>query len=292
MPTAILHIGYPKAGSTWLQAYFSANTALFYKGELTDSYKQTGKVPENIAAKADSEKVLVLSEEQLSVWQGNIDIVGVKFQPFDIKQQQREVCLSLHKQFPEAKVLIVTRGFQSALKSMYSQYITIGGIYTFSEFLRQYAPIMGQFYDYTYLINLYRQTFGSANVVVLPFELLKDNQPQFLQLMEKDLGIPPFPFTGEKANVSLKEEELESYRSLSKLVYAMVQWLPAKAARAVYGSYVYVLYQRKFHSALKLFRSSVEQLAIPSATLSLFSGHAEVLKQEKIFEPYLKEYLI
>lgn len=288
----VIHIGYPKAGSTWLQSYFSANPALFYDGGLTDSYKQMGKVPENIAAKAGTEKVLVLSEEQLSVWQGNLDIVGVKFQPFDIKLHQQQVCESLHHQFPEANILIVTRGFASALKSMYSQYITIGGIYTFQQFLQHYGNIMAQFYDYGYLISLYRQTFGHKQVVVLPFELLKDKPPAFLQLMQQGLQLPAFNFEGERANMALHAEEMESYRRLSLLLYGMVKWLPRKMAQMIYGSYVFMLYQRKFHGVLKMFRSQTEQLHIPTETMALFSGRAELLKYEEIFEPYLKEYLI
>ena len=175
---------------------------------------------------------------------------------------------------------------------MYSQYITIGGICTFQQFLQHYGNIMAQFYDYGYLISLYRQTFGHKRVVVLPFELLKDKPAAFLQLMQQGLQLPAFNFEGEKANVALHVEEMESYRRLSLLLYGMVKWLPRKMAQMIYGSYVFMLYQRKFHGVLKMFRSQTEQLHIPSETMALFSGRAELLKYEEIFEPYLKEYLI
>lgn len=292
MGNTVLHIGYPKAGSTFLQAYFSAHPEVFYSGDVLEDYKVTGKIPNGLAGKCPTDKQFVISEEQLTVWQGNLDIVGVKFQPFDIKKQQAEVCAQLHGRFPNAKVLIVTRGFESALSAMYSQYVSIGGIYSFESFLSEYAPIMAEFYDYNYLIDLYRQTFGAHNVVVLPFELMKHSRADFMRLMEEMLGITHFEFEAGRSNVSLEAEEAESYRKLSATIYAMVSILPYKLRRFVYGLYVYMLYRRALHGFVKLFRSKTEQLHVPPSVLALFSTRGNCLKYETIFEPYLKEYLI
>lgn len=292
MGEVIIHIGYPKAGSTFLQQYFSAHPAVWYDGSTLGNYKLTGKVPAGLAGKKSGDGVFVISEEQLAVWQGNLDIVGVKFKPFDIRAHQLQTCKALREQFPEARVLIVTRGFKSVMASMYSQYVTIGGIDTPTEFLEHFTDIMAAFYDYNYLLALYRSAFGKANVVVLPFELLKQDPAGFLRLLEQHTALPPFTMDTTQVNSSLQEEEVESYRRLSKGIYKLVQILPYAVRRVIYGLYVYLLYSRKLHWLLRFFRSKPQPLQVDASVLKAFDGKATILADENLYAPYRKEYLI
>lgn len=287
----LIHIGYPKAASTLLQHYFSAHPSVFYTGAMLDKYKRTGEVDIHAPVLSNEQTHLVISEEQLSVWRGNLDIVGIKFKDYDIAAQQKKTALQLHSAFPAAKILIVTRGFVSALHAMYSQYVSIGGILIFPEFEKHFGKIMAQFYDYTYLIKLYRSVFGEENVVVLPFEMLKENPSKFIALLNSAANLPAIEFDIAVKNASLEKEEAESYRKLSLFIYRAIQWLPYSVQQKIYGLYVYLLYSRKLHSLTGIFSSKVEAREVNAQTLSLFRGKADILRSESLFAPYSKEYL-
>lgn len=286
----VVHIGFPKAGSSFLQQYFSAHPGIHYSGDLVGDYKSSGVLHQiQLDSKAD---LTVISEEQLSVWQGHLDIVGVRFKAFDIPQKQREVCESLFQQFPQAKILIVTRGFEDVVRSMYSQYISIGGLHTLAGFQKEFGHILSSFYDYDFIIDTYISYFGKSNVVVMPFELLKHNAELFLREMEKSLEIPQF--SGEQATVnsSLEEGEIRSYRRLSNALYRIIAPLPYTLKKMIYGLYVYLLYTRKLSGLSKVLPTEAEDLKVDNEALLLFSGKSSILEDYKQFAPYLDAYRV
>lgn len=287
----LIHIGYPKAASTFLQHYFSAHPNIFYTGSILGSYKFSGEVEIQKAEFRKEQTHFVISEEQLSVWQGNLDIVGVKFKDYDIQAQQKKTALQLHAEFPDAKILLITRGFVSAWQSMYSQYVSIGGFLSFPDFEKANSKIFSDFYNYNFLIEIYREIFGSNDVLILPFEMLKQNPSEFLRLINTQADLPAFNFDTEAQNASLEKEEMESYRKLSSIICRSISWLPYSIQKNIYGLYVYFLYSRKLHAFTKLFSSSRELLEVSDKTISLFKGKAEILRNENLFEPYAKEYL-
>ncbi|MFN8300769.1 MAG: hypothetical protein U0T75_16820, partial [Chitinophagales bacterium] len=130
------------------------------------------------------------------------------------------------------------------------------------------------------------------NVVVLPFELLKQNPEKFLMLVEQQTAFPHFTMDTSQVNNALDGGEAESYRRLSKGIYKAVQVLPYGVRRIVYGLYVYLLYSRKLHWLLRRFKSAPVQLVADESVLSRFSGKATLLAEENLYAPYRKEYLI
>ncbi len=288
----LIHIGYPKAASTLLQHYFSVHPNVYYNGELLNSYKQTGEILLPDFALTDKQTHFVLSEEQLSVWQGNLDIVGVKFRDYDIPAQQVKTAKQLHRQFSNARILIITRGFAGAVQSMYSQYVSIGGILHFADFEKQFGQILSRFYNYNHTINAYRHTFGSENVLVLPFEMLKSNPDVFLNTINQFAELPAIEFDAGVKNASLEQREMESYRRLSSLIYNAVKPLPYNWQQKVYGLYVYALYSRKLGPLASLLGSKQTPVQASASLLNLFKGNATVLYDESFYKPYYKEYLL
>lgn len=291
-PSTLIHIGYPKAASTLLQHYFSTHPNAYYSGDLLGNYKFSGEIQIPHITLATGQTHLVVSEEQLSVWQGNLDIVGVKFREFDVAAQQQKTAQQLSLRFAGAKTLIITRGFQSALQSMYSQYVSIGGILKFEEFEQQFGSILSAFYNYDYVIQIYRATFGAGNVLVLPFEMLRHNPKDFISRINQFSSLPEIDFDASTKNASLDKEEIESYRKLSVAWYNAIRWLPYKAQQALYGLYVYMLYTRKLSKITGLFSSKIEPIQVSDNTLALFAGKAEALRSETLYQPYWKEYLL
>lgn len=286
----IIHIGYPKAGSDFLWSYFNSNPAFFVEGnDFNMRYISSGELPAELNRDVPPDKHYVISEEQLSVWGGNIDIVGVRFKQYDIKSHQKKICQRLHAAFPQAKILIVTRGFEKALRSMYWQYISIGGILNFSDFQNEYAAHFSDFYDYDYLIPLYRSFFGK-NAIVLPFELLHADSTAFLRAVEARCNLPCFDFAENKMNVS-QPEKISSYRFLSLLLYRSIQLLPYSLQKKIYQRYMLLLRMQKLEWAVQLFPPGKPQLHISTATLRLFANKAILLKNEPLYQPFAQEYL-
>jgi hypothetical protein len=77
----------------------------------------------------------------------------------------------------------VTRGFRSMMLSTYSQYVRTRGLASVAAVaaLAGSAGTVNQApWNYDFLIRLYRCAFGEAKVMVLPFELLRDDASAFL----------------------------------------------------------------------------------------------------------------
>ncbi len=287
MSRVLLHIGYPKTGSNFLWQYFDSNPELFVeKGHLISSYIGSGEIIAGLVSETD--KHYVLSQEQLSVWQGELDIVGIRFKPYDIKKHQKKTLHSLYAVFPDATVLIITRGFESAFRSMYWQYVSIGGILSFKDFQQQYSAYFADFYDYDFLISIYKEVYGN-NVVILPFELLNEDPATFLAEMEHECGLPHADYSGPKANAA-QMEKAESYRKLSRLIKTLIYPFPYSVQKKIYQAYSTALYQRKLSWLPDFFPEG--ELNISNETLGLFTGKAGALKNEKKFKPYTEAYFL
>lgn len=291
----LIHIGYPKAGSTLLQHWFNAHPDVFFKTDFLAPYSQTGNIPAYPVPDLRGKQHFVISEEQLVLWQGPLNMVGLKFKPFDIPAQQQKTANSLHQNFKQAKVLIVTRGFESLLRSMYLQYVSMGGVLHFKSYQSEMGPHLGKFYNYSYVIPLYRSLFGTENVIVLPFELLREDAPAFMNNLENQTGIHPNPaYALHKANPAIDTKLVSGYLRLSRLLCEVLNPLPKKYQVKIYTGYVQGLLIGKFNGAISLLShlSKENNLTVSPASLSYFKNNAEILRHEKLFAPYLKEYLL
>lgn len=206
----VIHIGYPKCASSWLQQvmfadeqtgflaawgakskevkkqFVNQDNSLFNADELRRVY--------NIGLQAATQHNLVpvLSNEHLS---GNLANIGWK----------KEVADRLYSTFPEAKIIIIIREQKSILFSAYGQCIKLGRTPTIEEFFGSIQK--GQktavdlkrptfkldFVKYDSLIEYYQNIFSKENVLVLPFELLKKDPENFATAI--------YDFSGAKGNL-------------------------------------------------------------------------------------------
>ena len=180
----LIHIGYPRTGTTWLQrVVFGTNVdhfdgpfyalnrpkkestwktvkchPLFFdpttvRKHYTDRYLADGR-----------SKFPVVSNERLSgdAMSGGYD--------------QKEIADRLASTFPEARILITIREQKDSIRSWYAYYLLCGGTCSLSQFidplLRAYRiPHFDRnFFAYDRLIEYYRSLFGEDRVLVLPYE--------------------------------------------------------------------------------------------------------------------------
>jgi hypothetical protein len=151
-----------------------------------------------------NDKIPVLSHERLS---GN---------PISGGFDSTLVAKRLHGYFPDAKILIVIREQKSWLLSSYLQYLTVGGNQRLKKYLNtQYdgrlPGFSSHFIEFHRLINHYQDLFGKDKVLVLPYEMLKSGQSEFIKklsvFLQRDLNFDSLNFDrkyNQKKNVYTK----------------------------------------------------------------------------------------
>lgn len=206
----LIHIGLHKTGSTSLQRFVFSRSAnrgfcceLSHKKELECpsnyfqremTYDNYGNVrspfdmAEEAAIKLEkavrncTDRVPVLSHERLS---GDPNFGGV---------DALAVCERLSVMKLQSKVLIVVREQASAAYSNYVQFIRSGGVLGGNEYINNQhfggRPGMNSnYYRYDLLVSHYVKNFGKNNVLVMPYELMKNNSEDFYARINDFCGV-------------------------------------------------------------------------------------------------------
>jgi hypothetical protein len=188
----LIHIGYRKCGSTWMQRrMFPAMSGIDFIGKRYDEPGLAWLVdlrdalikrhcfdfsPEEVHAlieqhaRPEDGRMRVLSFEGFSgeVWRGSMD--------------SKRNADRLQQTFPGAKILIVVRRQVAHLESLYKQYLLTGGVLPIGKFITadiHHLQFSIDSLQYDRLAEYYIRLFGRENVAVLPFELLTSNAQDF-----------------------------------------------------------------------------------------------------------------
>jgi hypothetical protein len=290
----LIHIGLPKTGSTFLQDWFESHPQIAYAKGAIAGFQNVWRLAELAVVPNPDWRCRVTSAESLSC--------PLSVPPFDaigphtheaMQSAQEAVCNTLKALFPDAFILIVTRGFGSILRSGYSQFLRTGGDLSAETLLPDLVRVAKDFglYDYDRISALYRGQFG-ARTIVLPYELLRDNQVEFLEQIGQPLGLDPFEPGREAINASLSAAQIRWYPGVARL-FAKI---PIQAARR------WLLAQHRWRAERGGWSKLVallERAAGPSPALPDFAGEelaclaplAAQLRQEPAFRAYVSEYL-
>jgi hypothetical protein len=196
MAYMLIHIGYHKTGTTWLQNKFFPSHPEFAPAINPASVWHSLIEPNALAFDPDEcrsilsggisadPRVDVISAERLS---GNPHSGG-----YDSKQTADR----LYQIFPDAKVLIVLREQTAMLNSLYRQYVRMGGMCPLADYL---SPIRDgrmplfrhEHLQYHRLVHHYQQLFGKDKVCILPYELLCQDSDVFAAKICKIAGVNP-----------------------------------------------------------------------------------------------------
>lgn len=202
----------------------------------------------------------------------------------------------------------MTRGFKGVIKSGYSQYVREGGAISLPTLSLQGLQNRtdeeddGGGLDYTFIIKRYQEAFGQENVLVLPFELLRDDEQKFFFQIEQWLGIPHFGGVIPRINESLSPTEMYWYPRISGFVAKVSRKLGKKAFTRINTWYVKKVFNNRFHRIIKLLdrlkpgRAFTDADVLPEVLEILRKGNttrfAAILKDNPLYAPYLKEYLL
>lgn len=300
----LIHIGYPKAGSTFLQAWFEQHPELYYRPGGLGGFHDTYGICRYSAAENDKRRYYVTSDEGLSIPRRETGTIVHDYRlegsSKPIKLAQAKVCEILTNLFPDSRILIVTRGFKGIIRSGYSQLVKTGGIHRPRAMCAMMDELQNsdnhQYYDFDYLIELYSQAFGASNVIVLPYELLRDDQNAFIAALEKKLGLAHVELKLGRLNESLSPTELYWYPVISRRAAAIANRLGTRGSRKFYAWYVHQVFTNRWQRVIWLLDRINPGKTITEADFSWeflrrCEGKVESLRNHPLYAPYAADYL-
>jgi hypothetical protein len=224
----LIHTGYVKTGSTWLQTQIFKNEALGFALVCDRSFSthqiiyppffefNIDVIQQHINEKLrhiNDDKVPVVSHERLagSAISGGFDS-GI-------------IAERLLKLFPRAKILIVIREQVSHILSTYKEYVNQGGTCSLKKFLfppkgRALPLFSFAFYEFHKLIEHYHSLWGRENILVLPFELLVQRPLDFYNSIATFVGamnVSSIPC--DRVRISKDSLAVSVERRLNRLFY-------------------------------------------------------------------------
>ena len=228
----LIHIGYQKTGSSWLQQFLFTAPAGF-AGVAKPAIREALIKPHALDFDADRARraiddaapegageglVLALSAERLS---GSPHSGG-----YDAKEMAGRV----HALYPDGRVLIVIREQRAMIASSYRQYVDFGGVLPPERYLR--PPESGSTriplfepaqFAYDRLIGHYQELFGGDSALVLPYEAFGEAPEDFCRRIVEFAGataeegaLASLPFDRQR-NVSPGDDVLAVRRRLNRV---------------------------------------------------------------------------
>ncbi|HEY9786193.1 MAG TPA: sulfotransferase [Candidatus Obscuribacterales bacterium] len=227
----LIHIGYHKTGTTWLQRHLwingSMGLARLDKKELHKyfviprpfdfDFEAARKHFEPIIRDNRSRGLLsVASSERLS---GN---------PHSGGYDSKEIAYRLHAAFPEGRIVLAIREQSAVVLAAYKQYVRVGGPGSLTQYLVPPGVWPGRipFFDFQHfayhsLIEHYYSLFGKERVLVLVYEqFLEDPQNyvrrilDFAQIAVNEESLERLPFR-ERENISASGVHISLKRRLN-----------------------------------------------------------------------------
>ena len=204
----LLHVGYHKTDTTWLQRYIFSNTSGSFgvpcQGlDQVDQLIRPHPLEWDEVATADyfHPRVAEIESKGLVPVLSNEEFSG---NPHSGSYQSLENARRLHRIFPEAKVLIVIRRQVDQILSSYKQYVSRGGALSPNRYFerpREYFRVPGfrfGHFEFDRLIRVYLDLFGKDRVMVLPYEWMVQDRDAFLGRI--------YAFSGSEPVAGVKDE--------------------------------------------------------------------------------------
>jgi hypothetical protein len=247
----IVHIGYYKTGSSWLQKHF-------FSGDPRTGLRTIGKVGADHPARRlvrvrpfefDAATCRAWFEPLLEPVKADGLMPVVSFErlaghPCSGGYDGKEIAHRLKEVFPEARILIVIREQRSIIVSTYKQYVKGGGPGTLRQFLEPPTStsmrVPGfdfRHFEYEHLLRHYRSLFGPEIVLTLAFEQFVREPADFVAEIGRFAGLPvsgelldSLPFEA-RVNPAFSAAKTEVRRRRNRLVRSELNPAPLLESR-------------------------------------------------------------
>jgi hypothetical protein len=300
MSRHLIHIGFPKAGSTSIGEWFAAHPRLAYVPHGIGGYRGPFDIASYAADPGRSQPEWhVTSSESLSMpritdrpsLQDRADSSEAA-----LEESRERVCSTLHDLFPGATILIVTRGFRGALVSNYSQYVRAGGRVGLRELYAPHAESLAGYLDFDGVASLYSEVFGAERVIVLPYELMRDDPAKFVRILEERLEIERSGVMMPTRNRAPSAAAIARYRAVSAVLAGALRPLGGRLSARIWERYVGWLCSDRSGVFADWAAGVIPHRAgaaaeVPDEVLERCRGHAAALGRSPLYLAYADEYL-
>jgi hypothetical protein len=195
MSDKIIHIGFPKTATTFLQKSVFPRIETF---NFID-FKNCAKIFEEVVYLDDLDYEVESTKEKLAPFLTDkptlASLESLVGAPFTFKGLNRSRIPARLQELGFNKVIITIRNQTEIIDSLYRQYIYQGGVLRFKDFLNEdqkwnhyLRPFNFDYLKYDKLISLYQNLFGQENVLILPQELLKVDSVKYLKELSVFMG--------------------------------------------------------------------------------------------------------
>jgi len=235
MMNPLIHIGYQKTASSWLQKYLFRTNSSIFGHPCENAYGEAHQ--HSIYGRKfefDPSKVLEIFESGIKLCEengqipviSNENLVGNPLVPYNYANETAE---KIHQTFPNAKILIFIREQKKMISSLYRQYVREGGKLALEEFLNGksrkpgfWPTFIPERLEYDKLIACYQKLFGSEKILVLSFENFKKSNSKtvekILQFIERNDDPEALNSSRSGVNVGHKGLTLELRRRLNQFM--------------------------------------------------------------------------
>jgi len=293
MSKFLIHVGYPKAASSFIGKWFHQNPAFQFKDFRLLGFDSTADFCNYSMCNNPKTKYFVIRDMIFSAPLAK-NVHSCK----NLNDYQEKICKNLHSLFPDSKILIVTRGYESAIKAIYSEYLKQGGRLSFKNFIESENKTEWYPINYSFLIALYKNYFGHENVLAIPFELLKKDSKAFLNEIEIFLQIDPFEFKPDVVNRSLKNQNMTLLRILNNTLYFFL-YISGPLHKMFYNRYVRCLNNLRKIRFLILIFDLLSKIFVGANThldkkicIEKCSSHSVFLNNLPLFLMFKEEYFL
>ncbi|MBR9921790.1 MAG: sulfotransferase [Bacteroidetes bacterium] len=203
MKQPVIHIGYNKTGSTWLQEELFPRREIGFLSfmEMEARVNIYRSLVKQHALSFDGESVLGFYQQKI----GSLDNKGLQpvfscerfsGDPHSGGYDTKEIADRIKRLFPNARIILVVREQKSMLMSTFSQYIRAGGVRRLKYYMkppkrgnRRVPMFEYEYFEYHHLVQYYQQLFGKENMLVLPFEWLKTDPERYIRTLVTFSGL-------------------------------------------------------------------------------------------------------
>ena len=227
MGNLLIHIGYHKTGTSWLQDQLFANTSAGYYsvgGRQPAEAIQQFVIPSPFRFDLQIARSAFEAEIDKGANQGLVPVIsheGLSGNPIEGRYDSCIVADRLQEAFPDARILIGIREQKAMIFSAYRQYVRRDGTRSLTEFIGRgnertgYAPIFRlDFLEFHLLIEYYQRLF--RHVLVLPLELLTTDPAEYVCRIAAFAGERTcYSPSTERSNVGWSGLTLEVRRKLN-----------------------------------------------------------------------------
>lgn len=182
----IVHVGYPKTGTTWFQTVFFPNVQNV-KYISKEEVKKNIIEPSFFEFNALNIKDLVFDEKEVTYLLSSEDFIGAINAGWNRGLSMKENALRIKQIFGDVTIVLFIRNQIELLSSAYSQYIKNGGTYKIKKYLTNFKQMLfsKDHLDFYSTIKFYEDYFGKDNVHIFLYEDFEKNPRDFVKMFSE-----------------------------------------------------------------------------------------------------------